>query len=60
VACETRTSPGFTFDNESGCFSFDTPQCGPILRFALSRSARDALTDPIHGGETDMRSMIGP
>ena len=24
VACETRTSPGFTFDNDSGGFSFDT------------------------------------
>ena len=24
VRCETRTSPGFIFDNESG-FSFDTP-----------------------------------
>ena len=24
VACETRTSPGFTFDKDSGCFSFDT------------------------------------
>jgi hypothetical protein len=45
VECETRTSPGFTFDNDWRCCSFDTPQCGPIWRFALSRSARHALTD---------------
>jgi len=29
-----------------------------MSRFSLSRSAPDALTGPVHGGETDMWSMV--
>jgi hypothetical protein len=39
LGCETRTSPGFAFDNDSDFFSFGTCHRGPFRRFALSLSA---------------------
>ena len=36
----------------------ETRRAPSFSRFSLSRSAPDALTGPVHGGETDMWSML--
>ena len=58
VACETRTSPGFRFDNDSGCFSFDTTSVWTDLAIRavpLSTLGTDGCG---HGDETDRWSTL--
>jgi hypothetical protein len=59
LACETRTSPGFASDNDSGCFSFDTTSVWADLAIhAVPFSTGRAGRGPVHAGEPNMWSTL--
>jgi hypothetical protein len=43
VGCETRTSPGCTFDNDWGSSHLTSPEFALLWEFALFRSGHDGV-----------------